>query len=76
MNLIEAIWNYFLLNLKIMAGITLALMILLFVAAPKTFKLSDIRMFVEVGVTVAVGGTIVGAFIAAVFLSIGKLSGQ
>jgi hypothetical protein len=76
MNLIDAIWNYFLLNLKIMAGLTLALMILLFVAAPKTFKLSDIRMFIEVGITVAIGGSIVGLFIAGVFLLFGKLAGH
>lgn len=75
MNFIEAIWNYFLLNLKIMAVVTLVLMVLLLVASPKTFKFSSIRAFIEAWLTVAIGASLVGLFIAGVFLSIGKLSG-
>ncbi len=54
----------------------LALIILLFAAAPKTFKLADIRMIIEVGITVTIGATVLGLFIAGVFLSFGKLAGH
>jgi hypothetical protein len=76
MNLIDAIWNYFLLTAKITAGIVAVLLVALFVASPKTFKLSSLRTFVEAWVLIAIGTTVVGVFIAGVFLSIGKLSGQ
>ena len=76
MNLIEAIWNYFLLTAKITAGIVAVLVVALLVASPKTFKLSSLRTFIEAWAVIAIGTTVVGVLIAGVFLSIGKLSGQ
>jgi hypothetical protein len=76
MNLIEAIWNYFLLTAKITAGIIAVLMVVLFAASPKTFKLSDIRTFIEVWAAIAIGTTAVGLVIAGVFLSLGWFAGN
>jgi uncharacterized integral membrane protein len=75
MNFIDAICNYILHIAKITAGILAVILVALFVASPKTFKLSTLRDSFEAWILISIGTAVFGALIAVVFLSIGKLAG-
>jgi hypothetical protein len=74
MNIIDAIWSYFFLMLKVTGAIVAGILVLIGLVNPKSLSVSTVRMCVGVWASLAIGTTVVGILIAGVFLSLGWFS--